>query len=507
MLYNGLMQALWAPGKQFGRFQIEAEVGRGSMGIVYRGYDPDQQRPLALKLLAPHLMSDANALTRFRREAELIANLHHPAIADFYEFGEHEQRPYIAFEWFEGETLKQILARDGYLPLSKCRHILAQLATALDYAHAHGVIHRDLKPAHILINEAGETTIVDFGMALLESAPSITSTNLVVGTPLYMSPEQIQGKVLDGRSDQYSLAVIFYELLTGQPPFEPQKTAVAVYHQQINVMPAPITDINASLPQNVSAALSKALAKDPAQRFATISDFSAAWQSDAPALPTVATIPTRRKRPRAGLRGQDGNGISHMWVLDGDSFVIGRYPPANLVIDQERISRQHAQIVYQDFGYFLHDLDSRNGTFVNGRPLEKESARLNDGDEIVFGGAASFHFFDPEETTHGPRLGRLKGVWIDEKLHTVWVDAYLVDPPLSPAQLTLLSLLYEHMGQVVSRADIVTAVYADADPNGISNEAVDGLLKRLRQRLRHTKSGRDYIEVVRGHGVRLLSAV
>ena len=226
-----------APGGQFGRFRIDAEVGRGSMGIVYRCYDPQQQQAVALKLLAPHLMSDTNALTRFRREADLIAKLHHPTIADFYEFGEYEQRPYIALQWIEGETLKQILAHKGYLPLAKCHNILVQLAAALDYAHNHGVIHRDLKPANILIHPNSQATIVDFGMALLESAPSITSTNLVVGTPLYMSPEQIQGKVLDGRSDQYSLAMIFYELLTGQPPFAPQKTAVAVYHQQINILP------------------------------------------------------------------------------------------------------------------------------------------------------------------------------------------------------------------------------------------------------------------------------
>ena len=505
MRYNGLMQDSLAPGGQFGRFQIEAEVGRGSMGIVYRCYDPEQQQAVALKLLAPHLMSDTNALTRFRREADLIANLHHPAIADFYEFGEYAQRPYIALQWIEGETLKQILARDSYLPLAECRHILAQLADALDYAHAHGVIHRDLKPANILINQDGQTTIVDFGMALLESAPSITSTNLVVGTPLYMSPEQIQGKVLDGRSDQYSLAVIFYELLAGQPPFEPQKTAVAVYHQQINVMPPPITDINASLPQVVATALGIALAKDPQQRFASITDFSDAWHRDTSTLPSAVTTPSQRKRPRAGLR-QAAEGTGQVWFLDGDFFVIGRYSPADLIINQDRISRQHAQIEYRDFGYFLRDLDSRNGTFVNGRHLNETPIRLKDGDEIVFGGAASFRFFDPEETTHGPRLGRLHGVWIDEKLHVVWVDAHLVDPPLSPAQFTLLLFLYEHMGQVVSRTDIVTAVYADADPEGISNEALDGLIKRLRQRLRQTKSGQDYIEVVRGHGIRLVKA-
>jgi pSer/pThr/pTyr-binding forkhead associated (FHA) protein len=190
--------------------------------------------------------------------------------------------------------------------------------------------------------------------------------------------------------------------------------------------------------------------------------------------------------------------------LDKERFLIGRYPPADLVILKDRVSRQHAQIAYRDFGYYVTDLGSRNGTFVNGRPLDQTPTRLSDGDEIVFGGAVSFRFFDLEETTHGPRLGRLQGVWIDEKLNTVWVNAQLVDPPLSPAQFALLSLLYAHLGQVVSRAEIVSAIYPESDPDGISNEAIDGLIKRLRQRLRQANPRQEYIEVVRGHGLRLI---
>jgi len=498
------MQDSLAPGGQFGRFHIEEEVGRGGMGIVYRSYDPEKQQAVALKLLAPHLMSDTNALTRFRREADLIAKLHHPSIADFYELGEHQQRPYIALEWIEGATLKQILASQGHLSLTDCLNMLAQLADALDYAHQHGVIHRDLKPANILIDGRGQTTIVDFGMALLESAPSITSTNLVVGTPLYMSPEQIQGQVLDGRSDQYSLAVILYEALTGQPPFEPQITAAAVYNQQINIMPPLATTINPTLPASVAAALHQALAKDPAQRFATTLEFSQALRTPkGDLLPTLASPPSG-KQSRAGLRSQEPGGQAKTWLLDKELFLIGRYPPADLVILKDRISRQHAQIAYRDFGYYVIDLGSRNGTFINGRPLDQTPTRLSDGDEIVFGGAVSFRFFDLEETTHGPRLGRLQGIWIDEKLNTVWVDSHLVDPPLSPAQFALLSLLYTHLGQVVSRAEIVTAIYPEADPDGISNEAIDGLIKRLRQRLRQANPHQEYIEVVRGHGLRLI---
>jgi serine/threonine protein kinase len=481
---------------RIGRFIIEAEVGRGGMGVVYRCTDPLHDRPVALKLLAPHLLSDTQALARFQREASLVATLRHKHIADFYEFDEQGERPYIVLEWIEGHSLKELLASQGELSLEMGLNLVQQLANALDFAHARGIIHRDLKPANIMIGQHNRAKIVDFGMALLETAPSLTTTNFIVGTPLYMSPEQILGKPLDGRSDQYSLAVIIYEMLGGQPPFSPTNTA-ALYHQQLNVMPPLVTHLNPQLPPAIAAVLHRALAKEPSQRFNSITEFAQALQS-----PTEAdmTLPTPQpRRPKAILRDSEGES----WVLQNESFVIGRYPPADLVLDRPRISRQHARIEYRDFGYFLIDLDSRNGSFVNGRTLDQTPQRLNDGDEIVLGGTVSLRFFDPEETTHGPRLGRLQGVWIDEKLHTVWVDAQLVDPPFSTAQLALLSLLYRRAGEIVSRTEIVTTVWTDIDPEGVSSEAVDGLIKRLRGRLRPYNTSQEYIEVVRGHGLRL----
>ena len=159
-----------------------------------------------------------------------------------------------------------------------------------------------------------------------------------------------------------------------------------------------------------------------------------------------------------------------------------------------------------DRAYYLSDLGSRNGTFVNGQAVGKEGVRLNDGDEIVLGGVVTLVFHDPGETVEGPRLGRVNGIWIDEPAQAVWVDGRLVDPPLSPAQLTLLGLLYRRAGQIVSRADIIAAVWPEDDPAGVSEEAVDGLIKRLRARLREIGEATpapEYVEVLRRHGLRL----
>jgi pSer/pThr/pTyr-binding forkhead associated (FHA) protein len=198
-------------------------------------------------------------------------------------------------------------------------------------------------------------------------------------------------------------------------------------------------------------------------------------------------------------------GPADQWPLDKDELIIGREPPADLLFSLPRISRQQARLTRVDRAYYLSDLGSRNGTFVNGQAVGKERVRLNDGDEIVLGGVVTLVFHDPGETVEGPRLGRVNGIWIDERAQAVWVDGRLVEPPLSPAQLTLLGLLYRRAGQIVSRADIIAAVWPEADSAGVSEEAVDGLIKRLRARLRETlpEPREAYVEVLRGHGLRL----
>lgn len=273
------------------RYEVEAEVARGGMGLVYRCYDPLHKRRVALKLMAAHLSDNDNALARFRREAALVASLKHTHIATFYELGDYASRPYFVMEWVDGRTLKEELATHQKLPLGRCLSLFAQLADAIGYAHAHGVVHRDLKPANIIIGPNDHTTIVDFGVALLDTAPSLTTTGLIVGTPLYMSPEQMRGQDLDGRSDQYSLAIILYEMLTGQFPYESIRVP-AIYHQQMTGLPIPITERDPHISTAIEAALLRAMAKDPAQRFETMADFNQALRRR-----TVRKTSPRRESP------------------------------------------------------------------------------------------------------------------------------------------------------------------------------------------------------------------
>ncbi len=195
---------------------------------------------------------------------------------------------------------------------------------------------------------------------------------------------------------------------------------------------------------------------------------------------------------------------SRSWRLEAEKVVLGREATCDLVFDLPSLSRQHAILTRLERAYYLGDLNSRNGTFLNGQPVTDKAVRLKDGDEIVLGGVITLRFHDPGETAEAPRLGRLQGVWLDEAARAVWVDARPVEPPLSAAQFTLLKLLYDNLGKVVTRAQLIAAVWPDADPAGVSDEAVDGLIKRLRARLREARPEREYLEVLRGQGLRLV---
>lgn len=206
----------------------------------------------------------------------------------------------------------------------------------------------------------------------------------------------------------------------------------------------------------------------------------------------------------ARLTSLNLEGRPEEWALTKTTYLIGREESADIFLPIQRISRRHAQIDHREHGYFISDLNSRNGTYVNGQAVGGDPRHLKDGDEIVIGGVVAFRFHNPGDTVAQPRLGRLKGVWIDEAAHAVWVDAKLVDPPLSAAQFTLLQLLYRRPGEVISQAEIVAAIWPNSDPAGVSKEAVEGLIKRLRTRLRETQPNDEYLNIVRGHGLRIV---
>ena len=204
------------------------------------------------------------------------------------------------------------------------------------------------------------------------------------------------------------------------------------------------------------------------------------------------------------LTGMSQEKEPQIWILDKEVSFIGRHPSAEITLPLPRISRQHAKITRSPQGYFLEDLGSRNGTFINGEEIGPVPQRLSTGDEIVLGGKVVLHFNDPYETIDGKILGRVEGVWINPETGAVWVDAQQVNPPLSVPQHALLSLLYQAEGKIVSRESIIAHVWANIDPAGVSSDSVNGLIKRLRARLEETQPHKDYIEVLRGHGLRLV---
>ncbi len=259
-------------GSQLGKYQIQASLGKGGMGIVYMGYDPQLDRKVAIKVLAPHLIWEEGFVERFLREARAAARIKHPNIVIVYDVGQEQERFYFVMEYIEGQTLGELIRRQGALPIEDVLSILHPLADALDYAHQHGLIHRDIKPGNILIGEGLRVTLTDFGIARAAEETRLTTTGTLMGTPEYMSPEQAWGEEVGYQTDLYSLAVVAYEMLSGRVPFS-GTTPHAVLYKQIHELPPPIRQTRPELPAGVEAVLSRALDKTPAKRYGTTHAF------------------------------------------------------------------------------------------------------------------------------------------------------------------------------------------------------------------------------------------
>ena len=255
-------------GKNLGKYQIRQEIGRGGMGAVYRAYDPGLEREVAIKVLAPHLTWESHFVDRFRREAQMVAALNHPNIVIIHAIGEQGGFHYLVMDLVVGEPLSTLIRRHGPLPPAQVARILSQVADALDYAHSRGLIHRDVKPGNILVDSEDRVTLTDFGIARAVEGTRLTMTGMSLGTPQYMSPEQIVGNPVDARTDVYSLGVVLYEMLTGRVPFTAD-TPVAVMHMQTNTPPPSPRTHMPSLPREVEQVVLRALAKDPGARYSS----------------------------------------------------------------------------------------------------------------------------------------------------------------------------------------------------------------------------------------------
>ena len=255
-----------------GRYELRGELGQGGMATVYRAYDAMLNREVALKVMAGHLSTDVSFQRRFEREARVIATLEHPNIVPVYDYGTTAQgQPYLVMRLLRGGTLYDRLAA-GALTQQKLLAIMKQVASALDYAHDRDIIHRDVKPFNVLFDEKGNAYVSDFGIAKVRDATTNLTGNAIVGTAAYMSPEQFMGATIDGRSDQYSLAVVLFEALSGRAPFV-SDTLHGLMFMHINEPPPDVHSLNRSLTPAMSVVLRRALAKDPRERFPTVSDF------------------------------------------------------------------------------------------------------------------------------------------------------------------------------------------------------------------------------------------
>src|ERR671910_1084352 len=295
------MKAAFTPGTTFANYRVESLLGRGGMGVVYLARDLSLDRPVALKLIAPEFADDEQFRARFPREPRLAASLDHASVIPIYEAGEHDGQLYLAMRFVEGSDLRTLLEREGKLPAERTLAILGQVAGALDAAHRRALVHRDVKPANVLLDEDGHVYLTDFGITKQLGGAS-TDTGRMVGTLDYLAPEQIRGDPVDARTDCYALGCVLYECLTGKPPFRRDTEAETLWaHMQ--EQPAPLKDH-----PRLDPVLRKALAKDREERYASCGELiDAAATALGLEKPTVAgtLVPAARRRaPAPPARGR-----------------------------------------------------------------------------------------------------------------------------------------------------------------------------------------------------------
>ena len=282
-------------------YVVERSIGQGGFAAVYLVRDLSLKRPLAVKVLTPDLLLSATALERFRREAETIAQLAHPHIVPIHFIGGAHDVFYLAMAYVDGESLADRIGREGRLPVDDAARILREVASALDFAHRRGVIHRDIKPHNVLLEqETGRALVTDFGIARTAEAASLTVSGMVIGTPAYMSPEQVTGSPVDHRTDLYALGIVGYEMLTGQPPFE-GSTPTESLMMRVAHPAEPVQRVRADAPPVLAEVVNRCLAQDPAQRFATGGEIVRALGGVTPVSGGHATAEMARGARRAHL--------------------------------------------------------------------------------------------------------------------------------------------------------------------------------------------------------------
>jgi serine/threonine protein kinase len=276
------------------RYQIIEELGKGGMGRVYKVLDKEVNAKVALKLIKPEIASDKKTIERFRNELKVARDISHKNVCRMYDLGKEEGAYYITMEYVSGEDLKSFIRRSGIISVGKAISIANQVCEGLLEAHRLGVVHRDLKPQNIMIDKEGNARIMDFGIARSLRAKGITGSGVMIGTPEYMSPEQVDGKEVDQRADIYSLGVILYEMITGQVPFEGD-TPFSIGVKQKSEIPRPPKEINEQIPEDLSHVILKCMEKDKEKRYQSVGELHYELTSLEKSAPTSERIVPERK--------------------------------------------------------------------------------------------------------------------------------------------------------------------------------------------------------------------
>ncbi|UCG23423.1 MAG: protein kinase [Chloroflexota bacterium] len=382
-------------GQIIGHYRIDSFIGDGGMGTAYKAYDLRLERPVAIKVMHEHLARQDEFRARLSIEAKTAAQLDHASIVNVYELGEQGTGLYLVMEFIGGgslrEHLQRLQMRKRFLPIDQGLQIGLQIAGALDYAHQRGVIHRDVKPGNIILKQLARpdrqheypfrAILTDFGLVKLLDGESITKSGTTWGTPAYMSPEQCEGRQLGGRSDLYSLGVVLYELTTSRLPFKFQSLSEAIAVHRRGLMPRPAEELRGDVPRVVVDLLDKLLAKDPRRRFSSGQEMAGAlaealeevWRRPTRASAPLFRDPAAEKKRRPGSNYQvritaaDRN--ERVAKVEAPEVTIGRDDSNDIVLQDDRISRTHARLKWNDGTWVLTDLGGLNGTWLEDQRL------------------------------------------------------------------------------------------------------------------------------------------
>jgi serine/threonine protein kinase/DNA-binding SARP family transcriptional activator/tetratricopeptide (TPR) repeat protein len=369
------------------RYRLKEEIGIGGMATVYRARDLRHERDVALKLMHPDLAAHVG-LERFLQEIQIAANLAHPHIVPVHDSGSIAGRPYYVMPYVDGESLRDRLEREGQLTLGDALAIARDVAEALEYAHGRGVVHRDIKPENILLS-GDHALVADFGIARAASMASearLTKAGTAVGTPLYMSPEQSAGSdTVDGRSDVYSLACVFYEMLGGEPPFT-GPTADGIARKHIHSTPRPVSDLRETVPDSVAAVIARALAKAPEERFESASGFVAALEGDSQSVPASTARVARRRTLFAAVAISVVVVVAAVAVLSWDRWDTILDPSRVLVLPLENRTGDSA---LTPLGKLAADWIARGLQEVDLIEVVPTSTSFNPGPDVAGFGASS----------------------------------------------------------------------------------------------------------------------